>query len=99
VLPNAAIFAWTSFSFDFLEEGHVLGVRCREAALDVVHAEGIQPLGHADLARDGKRDPFPLRPVAQGRVIDRNAFGCFHGLISPSPRTPNPEPRMDTDAH
>ena len=54
----------------FREEIHVLRVRPRPAAFDVMHAERIEPLGDADLVRARKRDAFALRAVAQRRVVD-----------------------------
>ena len=54
----------------FGEELDVLRIGAGPAALDVVHAKGIEPFGDAQLVGDGKRDAVPLRAVAQRRVVD-----------------------------
>ena len=64
VLPLAA--------FRLLEELHVLRVRARPSAFDVVDPEGVQPLGDAQLVGQGEIDAFALRTVAERRVVDLN---------------------------
>ena len=83
---------------DALEEAQVLGVRARPATLDVVDAEGVEPLGDADLVLHGEGHAFALRAVAQRRVVNLDfpghgtpiipllCPGCqVHLPISPSP--------------
>ena len=52
-----------------LEESLIFGVRAGPAALDVMHAELVQPLGNLQLVIDGIRDALALGAVTQGRVI------------------------------
>src|SRR5581483_8041248 len=55
------------------EELVVLGVRARIAGLDVVDAEPVELLRDAQLVVDRERDALELAPVAQRRVVDRDA--------------------------
>ena len=59
----------------FLEELNVLGITPRPTALHVVHTKGVEFLGHAQFVCDRKTNPFALRAVPQGRVID------FHQIL------------------
>jgi hypothetical protein len=52
------------------EERLVLGVAQRVAALDVVHAQLVQPFGHQQLVFQAQRDPFALGAVAERRVVN-----------------------------
>ena len=52
------------------EELDVPRVRAGPAALDVVHAEGVEPVGDPQLVGDRERDAVPLRAVAQRGVVD-----------------------------
>ncbi len=52
------------------EERRVARVRPRPAALDVVHAEGVEALGDAQLVLERERDVLALAPVAQRRVVE-----------------------------
>ncbi len=53
----------------FAEELDVLLVGAGPAALDVVHAEGVEALGDAQLVGEGKVDAFALRAVAERGVV------------------------------
>ena len=55
------------------EELLVLRVGPRVAALDPVHAEPVELLGHRQLVLDGERDALELGAVAQRRVEDLDA--------------------------
>ena len=58
-------------------------VRAGPAALDVVHAERVEPLGDPQLVGDRERDALALRAVAQGRVVDFDDVGARgHGQAS-----------------
>src|SRR5439155_5414904 len=48
----------------------VLGVGTGPSGFDEGDAEPVELLGEPELVVDGERDPFQLRAVAQGRVID-----------------------------
>ncbi len=61
----------------FVEELDVFRVAAGPAALDVVDAELIEPLGDAQLVEDGKRDAQTLAPIAQGRVVDLYPIHVF----------------------
>ena len=51
------------------------------AALDVVHAEGVEPLGDAELVGEREVDAFALRAVAERGVVKRDVgFGLGHGI-------------------
>ncbi len=54
------------------EERLVLGVGEGIAPLDVVDAQLVEPLGDPEFVLEREVDPFPLAPVAQGRVVDRD---------------------------
>jgi len=61
------------FEFQFLgfaEELDILFVRAGPAALDVVHAEGVEALGDAEFVSERKMDAFTLRSVAQRGVVE-----------------------------
>src|SRR5205814_1488231 len=53
-----------------LEEPEVLRVAARPAALDVVDAERIEPLGDPNLVLHRKGHALALGAVAKGRVVD-----------------------------
>ena len=55
------------------EEGGLLGVRGRKAALDEVQPELVELERDAHLLVDRDRQALLLHAVAQGRVVDRNA--------------------------
>jgi hypothetical protein len=55
--------------FGLAEELDVLLVGAGPAALDVVHAEGVEALGQAQLVGEGKMDAFALRAVAERGVV------------------------------
>src|SRR5437870_33301 len=57
-------------ALDGAEELLVARVRARPAALDVVDAEVVEPLGDAQLVLEREGDVLGLRPVAQRRVVD-----------------------------
>ena len=57
----------------FAEEGHVLGVRRREAALDVVDAELVETPHDGELVGQRERDALALLPIAQGGVVGVDA--------------------------
>ena len=63
---------------DLAEEGLVLGVAERIAALDVVDAERVEALGDQELVLKAQADPQRLRAVTQRRVVSKNSrtFGC-----------------------
>ena len=52
------------------EELDVLLVGAGPAALDVVHAEGVEALGDAELVGEGEVDAFTLRAVAERGVVE-----------------------------
>ena len=54
------------------EKLDVLLVRAGPAALDVVHAEGVETLGNAELVGEGKMDAFTLCAVAERGVVERD---------------------------
>ena len=56
------------------EEGLVLGVAQRVAALDVVHAQAVQGLGDQQLVLQRQADALGLRAVAEGRVVDLDSL-------------------------
>ena len=57
----------------FAEEGHVLGVRRREAALNVVDAELVETPHDGELVGQRERDALALLPIAQGGVVGVDA--------------------------
>src|SRR5437773_1926957 len=57
-------------AIDGAEKLLVAWVRTRPAALDVVDAEVVEPLGDAQLVLEREGDVLGLRPVAQRRVVD-----------------------------
>src|SRR6266566_133223 len=57
-------------ALDGAEELLVARVRARPAALDVMDAEVVEPLGDAQLVLEREGDVLGLRPVAQRRVVD-----------------------------
>src|SRR5437870_7823114 len=57
-------------ALDGAEELLVARVRARPAALDVVDAEVVEPLGDAQLVLEREGDVFGRGPVAQRRVVD-----------------------------
>src|SRR5438105_14906189 len=61
----------------------VLGIGQRIAALDIVHAQLIEPARQEQLVLERKVDAFALAAVAQGRVINANA--CHGHLQQKSP--------------
>ena len=67
-----------------LEELHVLRVRRREAAFEIVDPEFVQAPGDADLGRHREIDAFALRAVAQGRIVDDD---LVHAVL-PGPAAP-----------
>ena len=69
--PNAASRARRNVRcFACSKNSMSLRVRAGPAALDVVDAEGVEPLGDPQLVGDREGDAFALRAVAQGRVVD-----------------------------
>ena len=54
----------------FAKKLDVLLVGARPAALDVVHAEGVEPLRDAKFVGQGKVDAFTLRAVAERGVVE-----------------------------
>src|SRR5438132_7650306 len=67
-------------ALDGAEELLVARVRARPAALDVLDAEVVEPLGDADLVLEREGDVLGLRPVAQRRVVELDApHGRFSG--------------------
>ena len=58
---------------DALEVLRVLLIRGRVAALDIVDAQAVQPLGDGQLVLQREADAFGLRAVAEGRVVDLDA--------------------------
>ena len=65
--------------FRLAEELDVLGIRARPAAFDVVDAEFVKPLRDPQLVEAGKLESFPLRAIAQGRVVEKYRFGTHSG--------------------
>jgi hypothetical protein len=63
-MPKAAILA------RFGEKLDVLRIGPGPAALDVVDAEFVQPLGHAQFVLHAERNTRPLRAITQGRVVN-----------------------------
>ena len=57
-----------------VEKGGVLRVGPGPAALDVVHAERIEFFGDAQLVQHAKVDALALRAVAQGGVVEGEAW-------------------------
>src|SRR6266571_1441873 len=57
-------------ALDGAEKLLVAWVRARPAALDVVDAEVVEPLGDAQLVLEREGDVLGLRPVAQRRVVE-----------------------------
>jgi hypothetical protein len=55
--------------FGFAKELDVFLVGAGPAALDVVHAEGVEALGDAELVGPGEIDAFALRAVAERGVV------------------------------
>ena len=75
VMPKAQ--TRTCFSGSSQTPLEVLGiflVRGRVAAFDIVEAQAIEPLGDGQLVLQGEADAFGLRAVAEGRVVDLDAF-------------------------
>ena len=62
------------------EERHVLGVRRREAALDVVDAELVKAPHDGELVGQRERDALALLPIAQGGVVVVDAR-CGHRCL------------------
>ena len=62
------------------EERHVLGVRRREAALDVVDAELVKAPHDGELVGQRERDALALLPIAQGGVVGVDAR-CGHRCL------------------
>src|SRR2546426_3425738 len=60
-------------ALDGAEELLVARVRARPAALDVMDAEVVEPLGDAQLVLEREGDVLGLRPVAQRRVVELDA--------------------------
>ena len=58
---------------DPLEVLRILFIRGRVAALDIVDAEAVEPLGDGQLVLQREADAFGLRAVAEGRVVDLDA--------------------------
>jgi hypothetical protein len=86
VLPKAASFGVLEFElFGFAEELDVLFVGAGPAALDVVHAEGVEALGDAQLVGERKMDAFALRAVAERGVVEGDA-NLSHANSYQSPR-------------
>ena len=56
--------------FGALEKFHIFGIRARPATFDVRHAEFIEQARDAEFIIDRQRNAFPLRTVAEGRVVD-----------------------------
>src|SRR5262249_42100286 len=66
----------------------VLGIGPGPAALDVMHAEGVERPGDLELVLDGEGKAFPLGTIAQGRVVNRDSH-CQSGAKDgnePAPR-------------
>ncbi len=63
------------------EELEILGVGEWPSAFDVADAEGVQPAGDGQLVLQGQGDPHPLRPVAEGRVKDREAPSHVRSIL------------------
>ncbi len=57
------------------EELLVLRIGSRPAALDELHPEMVELLGHPQLVVHRERQPFLLAAVAQGGVVDVDRFG------------------------
>jgi len=72
---------------DLLEEGRVLRIAQRVAALDVVHARRVQGLGDLQLVVQGQADRLALRAVPQRRVVrlDSRCAGVHDSLPSCGP--------------
>ena len=84
VEPKAATLACRSFSFAHgLEERRVARVRARPAALDVVDAEGVEPLGDAQLVLEREGDVLALAPVAERRVVELDRASCGRTALPP----------------
>ncbi len=65
----------------FAKELDVLFVRAGPAALDVVHPEGVEALGDAQLVGERKVDALTLRAVAQRGVVERDVgVGLGHDV-------------------
>ena len=71
------------------EELGVFRIRARPAALDVVHPEFIEPLGHTEFVLHAERNTGALRAVTQGRVVDRHS-----GLLAHTPMSGQATPRL-----
>ena len=57
-------------ALDALEEAQVLRVRAGPAALDVVDAHGVEPMGDPDLVLHREGDALALAAVAEGGVVE-----------------------------
>src|SRR5262249_13431953 len=77
-----------------LEEAQVLGVGSWPSPLDVVDAEGVEPLGDADLVLHGERDALALGAVAEGSVVDLDLPGHETAIIA----LPRPECQVSPPA-
>ena len=62
----------------FVEKLDVFRIAAWPAALDVMHAEGVQPFGNAQLVENGERDAEALAAVPEGRVVD--LYAVIHGV-------------------
>ena len=53
-----------------LKELVVLGVGPRPATFDEIHSEAVEQGGDAQFVANGRRQPFALRAITQGGVVD-----------------------------
>ena len=65
-----------------LEQRHLLGVGAGEARLDVVQAQAVEGMRHADLLVHGKGHALALHPIAKGGVVEVDLLGHWGERLS-----------------
>ena len=60
------------------EELDVLLVGAGPSPLDIVHAEGVEPLGDAEFIGEGEVDAFTLGAIAESGVVEGDGVGGGH---------------------
>ncbi len=59
-----------TLSLQHLEQLDLLWIGARKACLDVMHAEAVERVGHAQLLVHGQGHALALHPVAEGGVVE-----------------------------
>ena len=71
------------------EKRRVFGVRAGPSALDEMHAERVEPLGHPQLVLHAQGNARALRAVAQGRVVNGDLRFVVHRVAGLRRTPPN----------